>query len=84
MKKFCCIIVISIVNLKIRKYDTLQKKTLILCIICSKCENEDKKHLKKQNQLRYYKFLVYLKIYDYFKSMTEGNISQELRLKKYR
>ena len=34
--------------------------------------------------MRYYKFLVYLKIYDYFKSMTEGNISQELRLKKYR
>ena len=43
-----------------------------------------KKYLKIWHQLRYYKFLVYLKIYDYFKSMTEGNISQELRLKKYR
>ena len=41
-----------------------------------------KKYLKIWHQLRYYKFLVYLKIYDYFKSMTEGNISQELRLKK--
>ena len=40
-----------------------------------------KKYLKKKNQLKYYKFLVYLKIYNYFENMVEQNISQELRLK---
>ena len=40
-----------------------------------------KKYLKKKNQLKYYKFLVYLKIYNYFKNIVEENISQELRLK---
>ena len=34
------------------------------------------KYLKKKNQQRYQRFLVYLKIYKYFK-----NISQEFRLK---
>ena len=35
----------------------------------------------KKNQLRYKKFLVYLKIYNYFKNVVEENISQEFRLK---
>ena len=34
------------------------KKTLSLSVVCSKCGNEYKKHLKKRNQLNYYKFLV--------------------------
>ena len=61
MKKFCCIIVISIVNLKIRKYDTLQKKTLILCIICSKCENEDEKIFKDMAPIEILQILGLLK-----------------------
>ena len=40
-----------------------------------------KKYLKKQDQLRFKKFLVSLKIYNYFKNMVEENISQEFRLK---
>ena len=38
-------------------------------------------YLKKNNQLRYWKFFVYLKIYDYFKNIVEEDISQEFRLK---
>ena len=40
-----------------------------------------KNYLKKKNQLRYQKFLVYLKIYNYFKNMVEENISLEFKLK---
>ena len=36
----------------------LLEKTLIFSIICSKYKNEDKKYLKKRNQLKYWKFLV--------------------------
>ena len=43
----------SIENLKTLKYHTFLKKTLFFFIICSKCENEDKKYLKKKNKLRY-------------------------------
>ena len=39
------------------------------------------KYLKKKNQQRYKKFLVYLKIYNYFKNMVEENVSEEFRLK---
>ena len=40
-----------------------------------------KKYLQKKNQLRYQKFLVYSKIYNYFKNMVEESISQEFQLK---
>ena len=40
-----------------------------------------KKYLKKENQLKYFKFLIHFKIYNYFKNMAEENISQEFRLK---
>ena len=42
---------------------------------------EMKKKLKNKDQSRYYKFLVWLKIYNYFKNIAEENISQEFRLK---
>ena len=29
------------------------EKLLVVSIVCSKCENEDEKYLKKKNQLRY-------------------------------
>ena len=47
------------------------EKALVLFIISSKCENEDKEKLKKNKK----------KVYNYFKNMTEKNISQEFRLK---
>ena len=53
MKKFYYQVV-SIENVKILKYHTFWEKKKF---ICSKCKNEDKKYLKK-NQLRYYNFLV--------------------------
>ena len=28
-------------------------KTLVLSIVCNKCENNDEKNLKEKNQLRY-------------------------------
>ena len=43
-----------------------------------------KNYLEKKNQVKYQKFLIELKIYNYFKNMFEENTSQELRLKKYR
>ena len=38
-------------------------------------------YLKKKNQLSYYNIFVYLKIYDYLKSIVEEQKSQEYRLK---
>ena len=44
---------VSIENLKTLKYDAFLKKTSVLFIILSKCENDNEKYLKKKNQLRY-------------------------------
>ena len=46
----------SIENLKILKYHTFSKKTLVFSIICSKCENEDEKIFKEES-LEILKFL---------------------------
>ena len=35
-----------------------------------------KKYLKKKNQLRYCKFLVYSKTYNYFRNIVQRNINQ--------
>ena len=40
-----------------------------------------KNYLKKKNRLRYQKFLVWLKICNYFRNTIEENINQEFRLK---
>ena len=40
-----------------------------------------KKYLQKKVQLRYLKFLVSLKIYNYFKNITEENLSREFKFK---
>ena len=70
--------VVSIGNLKNLKYHTFSKK-----IICSRCENEKEKIFKKEEsvEIQYQKFSVLLEMYNYFKNMTEENISQEIRLK---
>ena len=54
----------------------LLEKTLVLSIICSKCKNEDKKLFKEDESIEILKILGWLKIYNHFKNMTEGNISQ--------
>ena len=48
--------VASIENLKILKYHTFSKKTLVFSIICSKCENENEKIFKEES-LEILKFL---------------------------
>ena len=49
--------VISVICGKYTKFEKpkilyILKETLVLSIICSKCENGDKKYFKKNNQLR--------------------------------
>ena len=46
--------VASIENLKNHKY--LLEKTLVLSIICSKCENEDEKIFKEEESIEILKF----------------------------
>ena len=75
---------INIKNLKKLKYYIILKKTLSLSIIYSKVGNM-KKYLKKKNQLKNYKILVYLIIQKSIKKyiiMPEENINQEFGLKK--
>ena len=48
MKKSIALFVASIENLIILKYHTFLKKTLVISIICSKCENEDGKIFKEE------------------------------------
>ena len=48
MKKSIALFVASIENLNILKYHTFFKKTLVISIICSKCENEDGKIFKEE------------------------------------
>ena len=68
MKKLYCVICG-----KYRKYEKPKihflEKTLVFFIICNKCPNKDEKIFSKN------------KLYNYFKNMTEANISQEFRLK---
>ena len=53
MKKPFCIVCSKYRKLEKPKTSYLLEKTLVLSIICSKCKNEDKKYLKKKNQLKY-------------------------------
>ena len=48
MKKCIALFAASIENLNILKYHTFFKKTLVISIICSKCENEDGKIFKEE------------------------------------
>ena len=40
-----------------------------------------KNYLKKKNQLKQQKFLVWLKIFNYFKNVAEENVSHKFILK---
>ena len=52
MKKSYCVIYGKYRKFEKPKYH-ISQKSLVLSIVCSKCKNEDKKHLSKNNQLRY-------------------------------
>ena len=51
MKKLYCIIVVSIENLEIQKYQTFSKKHQLLLLFEVSAEMKMEKYLKKKNQL---------------------------------
>ena len=53
MKKLYCIIVVSIENLEIVKYQTFSKKHQLLLLFEVSVEMKMEKYLKKKNQLWY-------------------------------
>ena len=53
MKKVYCVICGKYRKFEKPKISYLLEKILVLSIICSKFKNEDKKYLKKKNQLRF-------------------------------
>ena len=63
MKKLYCITCGNYRKFKNPKLSYFFEKTLVLSIICSNCENEDEKYIKKNNQFRH------LKILDLFKNI---------------
>ena len=65
------------------KLSYIFKKTLVLSIIWSKCENEDKKTFRKEKSIEMLKLIGVIKKYNYFKNMVEENISQDFTLKKW-
>ena len=52
-KKLYCVICSNYRKFGIRKISYLLEQTLALSIICSKCNNEYERYLKKKNQLKY-------------------------------
>ena len=62
MKKLYCITCGNYRKFKNPKLSYIFEKT-VLSIICSNCENEDEKYIKKNNQFRH------LKILDLFKNI---------------
>ena len=57
MKKICCVIFGKYRKLKNPKISHIFEKTLVLSIICSKCENEDKKVFEEGESIEILKFL---------------------------
>ena len=56
------LLVVTIEKFKTLKYQTFPKKnTLVLSIICSKCENKDEKIFKKEESIEILKILGSLK-----------------------
>ena len=53
MKKLDCVICGKYKKFEKPKISYIIEKTLILSIICIKCNNEDEKYLEKKNQLIY-------------------------------
>ena len=66
---------------KILKHHTFSKKALVFLLFALTLKIKMKKYLKKKNHLRYYKFLVLLKVCIYFKNMVEENICLVFKFK---
>ena len=52
--------------------------------LCSKCENEDEKIIKEEEQIEILKIIGLIKIDNYFKNIAEENISQKFISKNIR
>ena len=52
---------VSIEHLKMLKYHTLLKKTLVLSIICCKCENESENIFKEEESIEILKIIDLIK-----------------------
>ena len=77
-KKLYCVICGKYRKFEKFELSHLLEKTLKnFSVICS----NNKKYLNQKNRLRYLKFFVWLKIYNYFKNICQKRISQEFRLK---
>ena len=48
---------VSIENFKNLKYHTLQKKNLVLSVVCSNCNKEDEKIFKEEESIELLKIL---------------------------
>ena len=66
MKKLDCVICRKYIKLEKPKISYLLEKTLVLSIICSKSKNDEEKLFKEEESIEILKFLVSLKIYNYF------------------
>ena len=66
------LLVVSIENLKNLKYYTFNKKTLVLCRICSKCKNKEEKIFKEEESIEILKILGLIEKYDSFKNIVEN------------
>ena len=66
MKKLYCVICGKYRKFEKPKISYLLEKTLVLSIICSKSKNDEEKLFKEEESIEILKFLVSLKIYNYF------------------
>ena len=57
MKKFYCIICSKYKKFEKPKISNILEKTLVLSIICSKCQNEDEKMFKEEESIEILKIL---------------------------
>ena len=57
MEKISCVICGKYKKFKNSKYHILSKKTLVLSIICSKCESEDEKIFKEEQSMEILRIL---------------------------
>ena len=82
MKNLYCVICFKYRKFEKIKTSYLLEKILVLYIIFSKCKKEDEKLFKEEESSEILKVLRLIEnIYNYFKNMTEENISQEFRRK---
>ena len=61
MKKSYCIVYSKYRKFKNLKTSYIFEKTVVLCIVCSKCKNEDEKMFKEEESVQLIKYLGLIK-----------------------